>query len=114
MNNPDNLSFQRRAEYLLQVIERCCDHLNETTDWDIDNQRGEGMLSIELGKNSPQTWVIHLQKPLEEVWFATPQAGQHYRWDGNTWRDTKTGSAFWDDFSRYLNQVTGGNWVFQG
>jgi CyaY protein len=108
----DEAQFLEQAERLLQAVEKHCDGLNETTDLDLDNQRTGGMLSIVWGAPLAQTWVINLQKPLYEIWFATPQAGLHYRWDGQTWRDNKTGSVFWDDFSRQFSQVTGQSWTF--
>jgi CyaY protein len=69
-----DLEFMDRAEAVLKAIESCCDHINEQTDADIDNQRVGGMVTLVFADGSQI--VVNLQKPLHEIWLASrKQAG---------------------------------------
>ena len=48
--------------------------------------------------------IVNLQKPLQEVWLAARSGGFHYKWDGQCWRDTKVGSEFFADLTRYASE----------
>lgn len=93
-----DLEFMDRAEQLLLAVEQGCDRINEDTDADLDSQRSGGMITITF-RNRSQI-VINLQKPLHEVWMAAQSGGYHYRFDGQQWRDTKSGDEFFDALSR--------------
>jgi CyaY protein len=87
-----------RAEALLASVEAGCDRINESTDADIDNQRVGGMVTLTFPDHSQI--VVNLQKPLQEVWLAARAGGFHYRFDGQSWRDTKSGREFFADLSQ--------------
>ena len=89
--------FMDRAETLLKRVEALCDHFNETTEVDIDNQRVGGMITLTFANRSQI--VINLQKPLHEIWLATRSGGYHYRWQGESWEDTKGAGPFWGQLS---------------
>lgn len=93
-----DLEFMDRAERLLVAVERSCDRINESTDADVDNQRSGGMLTLTFRDRSQI--VIHLQKPLHEVWMAARSGGYHYRFDGKTWQDTKGDGEFFARLGR--------------
>ena len=97
-----DLEYLDRAEALLASVEAGCDRLNESTDADIDNQRVGGMVTLTFGDRSQI--IVNLQKPLHEVWMAARAGGFHYKWDGSAWRDTKQGSEFFADLSRYASE----------
>ena len=94
MTDPE---FMNLAESLLRQVEAQCDHFNETTDADIDNQRVGGMVTLTFANRSQI--IVNLQKPLHEVWMATRSGGYHYRWVEGEWRDTKGAGAFWSQLS---------------
>jgi CyaY protein len=100
-----DLEYLDRAEALLASVEASCDRLNETTDVDIDNQRVGGMVTLTFGDRSQI--IVNLQKPLQEVWLAARSGGFHYRFDGQAWRDTKAGTEFFADLSRYAGEQAG-------
>ncbi len=79
--------YQDRAESALRDIELACDHINETTDVDLDNQRTGGMVTLTFANRSQI--VVNLQKPLHEIWVAARSGGFHFKWDGRAWQDTK-------------------------
>ena len=97
-----DLEYLDRAEALLASVEASCDRLNESTDADIDNQRVGGMVTLTFADRSQI--IVNLQKPLHEVWLAARSGGFHYKWDGERWRDTKAGSEFFADLSRYASE----------
>ena len=106
-----DLEYQDRAEALLAAVEACCDRINEASDTDVDNQRTGGMITLTFADRSQI--IVNLQKPLQEVWLAARAGGFHYKFDGAQWRDTKAGSEFFADLSRYASQQAGEPLAFQ-
>jgi CyaY protein len=106
--------FIEASETLLNKVEGRCDYFNDTTDIDIDNQRVGGMLTLTFEDGTQL--VINLQKPLHEVWLATPTGGFHYRLRLQTgsalWLDTKTGNDFYEDLTQHVYLVTGSKLSF--
>lgn len=100
-----DLEYLDRAEALLAKVEGCCDRINDSTDADIDNQRVGGMVTLSFPDRSQI--IVNLQKPLQEVWMAARSGGYHYKWDGSSWRDTKQGTEFFADLSRYASEQAG-------
>jgi CyaY protein len=97
--------YMDRAEALLRAVEQACDRINDESDADIDNQRVGGMITLTLPNRSQI--IINLQKPLQEVWMAAKAGGFHYRFDGQVWRDTKAGTEFFADLSRFASEQAG-------
>jgi CyaY protein len=105
-----DLEYLDRAEALLASVEAGCDRLNESTDADIDNQRVGGMVTLTFANRSQI--IVNTQKPLQEIWMAARAGGFHYRWDGESWRDTKVHSEFYADLSRYASEQAGSSLTF--
>ena len=103
--------FMDRAEAVLRALETSCDHINDTSDADIDNQRVGGMVTLTFPNRSQI--VINLQKPLHEVWLAARCGGFHYKFDGVSWHDTKGQGEFWQSLSRYASEQSGQDLVFK-
>lgn len=100
-----DLEYLDRAEALLKAVELSCDRLNDETDADIDAQRVGGMITLVFANRSQI--VVNLQKPLQEVWLAAKAGGFHYRFDGQSWRDTKGQGEFLAHLSRYASEQSG-------
>jgi CyaY protein len=94
-----------RAEALLASVEASCDRINENSEADVDNQRVGGMITLSFEDRSQI--IVNMQKPLHEVWLAARSGGFHYKWDGQRWRDTKAGTEFFADLSRYASEQSG-------
>ncbi|MBC5784554.1 iron donor protein CyaY [Ramlibacter sp. USB13] len=105
-----DLEYLDRAEALLASVEASCDRINEDTDADVDNQRVGGMVTLTFADRSQI--IVNLQKPLQEVWLAAKSGGFHYKWDGAAWRDTKQGSEFFADLTRYASEQAGTTLAF--
>lgn len=94
----NDLEYLGTAEALLLAVEQTCDRINDETDADIDAQRVGGMVTLTFSNRSQI--IINLQPPLYEVWLAAKSGGYHYKFDGQGWRDTKTGNDFYADLTR--------------
>ncbi|TNF54631.1 MAG: iron donor protein CyaY [Burkholderiales bacterium] len=94
-----------KAESLLRAIELSCDRINEESDADLDNQRVGGMITLTFPNRSQI--IINLQKPLHEVWLAARAGGFHYRFDGQSWMDTKGQGEFFENLSRFATEQGG-------
>ena len=106
-----DLQYQDLAEGVLKSIELDCDRLNDETEVDIDNQRTGGMITLTFANRSQI--VINLQKPLHEIWMAAKAGGFHYKFDSVRWADTKDGSEFFENLSRYASEQAGQALVFK-
>ena len=100
-----DLEYMDHAEALLKRVEACCDRINEESDADIDNQRVGGMVTLTFRDHSQI--IVNLQKPLQEVWLAARSGGFHYRWDGQAWRDTRSGDELFAALSRLASEQLG-------
>lgn len=100
-----DLEFMGYAETLLKTVEGNCDRINDESDFDVDNQRTGGMITITFANRSQI--VINLQKPLQEVWLATKAGGFHYRWVDGLWQDTKGQGEFFAELSRNASAQAG-------
>jgi CyaY protein len=105
-----DLEYQDAAESALQAVEKACDQLNDQRDVDIDNQRTGGMVTLTFSNHSQI--VINLQKPLQEIWMAAKAGGFHYKFNSGQWTDTKDGSEFFTNLSRYASEQAGQPLVF--
>ena len=97
--------FLNHAEALLRRLEQQCDTLNDETDADIDNQRSGGMVTLTFANRSQI--VVNLQKPLQEVWLAARSGGYHFRFDGQSWQDTKGQGEFWQRLTADASEQSG-------
>jgi CyaY protein len=97
--------FMDQAELVLKAIEANCDHFNEESSVDIDNQRTGGMVTLMFANRSQI--VINLQKPLHEIWLAAKCGGFHYQFDGKQWMDTKGQGEFFASLTRYASEQSG-------
>lgn len=105
-----DLEYLDKAEALLKAVEAACDHINDTQDVDLDNQRVGGMITLTFANKSQV--IINLQKPLQEVWMAAKSGGYHYRWQDGAWRNTKGQGEFFADLSRDASEQSGAPLVF--
>lgn len=100
-----DLEYLDCAEELLKAVEAGCDHINDHSDADVDNQRTGAMVTLSFA-NSSQI-IINLQKPLQEIWMAAQAGGFHYKRQDGRWLDTKDGSEFFAVLSSCATQQAG-------
>ena len=105
-----DLEFMDRSEQLLLAVEQRCDHINATTDADVDSQRTGGMITLTF-PNGTQI-IINQQKPLHEIWMAAKSGGYHYQFDVQQWQDSKGAGEFFASLSRDATAQAGLSLVF--
>lgn len=109
MTDPE---FMTHAEVLLQAVEASCDHINDESLADIDNQRVGSMVTLVFANRSQI--VINLQKPLHEIWLAARSGGYHYKFESGQWMDTKGQGEFFVNLSRFASEQAGCSLEFAG
>ena len=105
-----DLEYFEQAERVMACVELGCDRINEQTDADLDSQRTGNMVTLTFFNGSQI--IINLQKPLQEIWMAAKAGGFHYKYSDTNWLDTKSGSEFFEDLSRYASEQSGASLVF--
>lgn len=101
-----DLEYDQRATEVFQRIETALD----ANGVDIEYETHGGILELEFADESKI--VINRQAPLQEIWVAGRAGGFHYRWDGASWRDTRSGDELFDVLSSLVRQQAGVNIEF--
>ncbi len=97
--------FHERADALLNRLESLTDRWLQDDVIDIDAQRAGGLLEMSFPNRSKL--VVNKQPPLQEIWLASREGGYHFRWDGTTWLDTKSGLSFQAVFDEQASRQGG-------
>ena len=90
--------FHARSQAVLGAIEAALDRWLQDDVIDIDSHRTGGLLELDIPGGGKI--VVNTQPPLHELWLAARSGGYHYRHDGRTWVDTKTGEELFANLSR--------------
>ena len=78
--------FITLADQALKTIELAL----ETSDADLDcSMMSSGVLEIEFDDGGKI--VVNRHSVAKEMWVAARSGGFHFRWDGQSWRDTRSG-----------------------
>ncbi len=80
----DEREYQQKADAALAQIETRL----EEADVDFEFAAG-GILEIDLDDGSQI--IVNKQSAVQEIWVAAKSGGFHYRWDGTSWVDTRSG-----------------------
>lgn len=98
--------FLTRASAIMDAVESQVDDWFENLDIDVEASRqGTSVLNLKFG-NGRQV-VINTQTPLREMWLAARRGGFHYRFDGQTWKDTRGGPDLDVALSEVCSEETG-------
>lgn len=89
----DEREYERLADAALARIEADL----EDADIDFEIVAG-GILEIELADGAKI--VVNKQSAAREIWVAARSGGFHYRWDGEAWRDTRSGDELHSALAR--------------
>ena len=78
----------------------------EASDADLDfSMTSSGVLEIEFDDGSKI--IVNRHGVAREVWVAARSGGFHFRWDGQSWRDTKTGRELFAVLSELVSGQAG-------
>ncbi len=104
MNSPIHMAesvFHERVDALLASIENAL----ESEDADIDSEINAGILTLEFDNASKV--IINRQTPNRELWVAAKSGGFHFRFDGASWRDTRSNESLESLLSRVISEQSG-------
>ncbi|MCU0840446.1 MAG: iron donor protein CyaY [Thiobacillaceae bacterium] len=94
--------YGRLADAALRRIEEGLDR----SEGDLDYQLAAGgVLEIEFEDGAKM--VVNKQSAAQEIWVAARSGGFHYRWDGASWRDTRSGEELFAALERMLSDQAG-------
>ncbi len=79
--------FIALADTALKKIETMLDASATDLDFALVSS---GVLEIEFADGSKV--IVNRHGAAQEIWVAARSGGFHFRWDGDTWRDTRDGS----------------------
>lgn len=99
--------FMSMADQFLADLE---DQLMEAADegqlaGEVDRQPG-GVLNIEL--DNGEVLVINRHLAAQEIWLASRQGGQHFRFSNGAWVDTRSGADLLRELERAVAAQGGG------
>ena len=78
----------------------------ETSDADLDcSMTSNGVLEIEFDDGGKI--IVNRHAVAKEMWVAARSGGFHYRWDGGSWRDTRTGCELMAALSDLVSAQSG-------
>ena len=98
----DEGEFAALAEAALAALERAFEAGAPQADV---QTKGEGVLEIEFEDGSKM--VVNRHGAAREIWVAARSGGFHYRWDGEAWRDTRSGEELLAALSELLSRQLG-------
>jgi CyaY protein len=97
----DEAQFEAAAAAALGSLERSLEALE---DVDFELKPG-GILEIEFDDGSKI--IVNRHGAAREIWVAARSGGFHYRYDGSTWRDTRSGGELFAALSELISQQLG-------
>ena len=78
----------------------------EASDADLDcSMTSNGVLEIEFDDGGKI--IVNRHAVAKEMWVAARSGGFHYRWDGGSWRDTRTGCELMAALSELVSAQSG-------
>ena len=98
----DEGEFAALAEAALAALERAFEAGAPQADV---QTKGEGVLEIEFEDGSKM--IVNRHGAAREIWVAARSGGFHYRWDGEAWRDTRSGEELLAALSELLSRQLG-------
>jgi CyaY protein len=98
----DESEFEACAAAALEAIERALEGAGVEADFEL---KGGGILEIEFDDDSKM--IVNRHGAAREIWVAARSGGFHYRWDGEAWRDTRSGEELLAALSELLSRQLG-------
>ena len=96
----DPVQFEAAADAALELIEQAFERL------ELDFERKEGgVLEVEFDDGSKI--IVNRHSAAREIWVAARSGGFHFRGDGGTWRDTRSGEELLAALSRLVSEQLG-------
>jgi len=94
--------FEKLADAVLAQVEVSL----ERCGLDLDLELKEGGV-LEVGFASGAKLIVNRHRVAREIWVAAPSGGFHFRWDGTSWRDTRSGGELFEALSKLVSEQGG-------
>jgi len=94
--------FTTRADAVFARLETALEAVDDGLDFEL---AAGGVLEIEFEDASKI--IVNRQSAVQEIWVAARSGGFHFRWDGDVWRDTRSGDELFAALSRYASEQAG-------
>ena len=98
----DDQQFEARASATLAALEQALENCGEELDFEL---KPGGIVEIEFDDGSKI--IVNRHGAAREIWVAARSGGFHYRWDGQAWRDTRSGDELFAALSRLASEQLG-------
>ena len=93
--------FHLRVDAVLARVEGAMDEVK----CDIDAELNAGILTLAF-ENGTKV-IVNRQTPNREIWVAAKSGGFHFKFDGATWRDTRSNEQLELLLSRVMSEQSG-------
>lgn len=97
--------FLALIDQVLDSIESQSDDWAASLDLDIEASRNGNVLNLVFEGGTHV--VVNSQAAVKELWVAARSGGFHYRYDGQSWRDTRGGPDLPDALSQICSAAAG-------
>jgi CyaY protein len=101
--------FQQHVADTLESIETALDDV----DADIDFER-KGDAVLEVTFEDDTRIIVNGQAAVQEIWIAAKSGGQHFRFDGSAWVNTRDGTELFHALSLVVSQQCGQGVILRG
>jgi CyaY protein len=98
----DETEFEAAAGAALEQIERAIEASGAELDFEL---KAGGILEIEFDDGSKI--IVNRHSAAREIWVAARSGGFHFRWDGGSWRDTRSGEELFAALSELVSRQLG-------
>ncbi len=92
--------FDELSEQALEQLQRAL----EASGVDFE-EKGDGVLELEFDDGSKI--VVNRHRAAKEIWVAARSGGFHFRWEDESWRDTRQGGELFATLSRLVSSQGG-------
>ncbi len=97
--------FLALIDQVLDSIESQADDWAASLDVDVETSRSGNVLTMVFEDNTHV--VVNSQAAMQELWVAARSGGFHYRYDGQSWNDTRGGPNLPDALSQICSAAAG-------
>ena len=98
----DDSEFNRLADTALEQIETGLERCGADLDFAMVSS---GVFEIECADGSKI--IVNRHAAAQEIWVAARSGGFHFRWDGQSWRDTRDSSELMSVLSALVSNQSG-------
>jgi CyaY protein len=99
----DERTFRDRADAIYSAVLRRLDQEDPDV---VEAEMSAGVVKIRVAARN-QTFVLNIQPPLREVWFAAGDRAWHFQWTGRAWADPRNGDELAQVLGSTISAATG-------